>query len=183
MTGDWDRVRRALNRVGATVPPPPPPLVYEPTARRVYTDLGLPELFAHAAAAGGMAAELVHVEGLANGVADHLRSAGLTRAAAADAPLLRKVGLVAAVAMLGVDLTAAPGGASALVTGCDAAVAETGSLVFRGGVPHGWTAAAVRVVVVEPRNLVPDLLDLLAVDPGEMTLVSGPAAVRVFVLH
>jgi hypothetical protein len=55
--------------------------------------------------------------------------------------------------------------------------------VFRGGVPEGWHGTSARVVVLEPKILVPDLIDLLASRPGELTLVSGPATVRVFVLH
>ena len=176
-----DRIRLVLNRKGAALPPPP--LVYEPTARRVYSDLGLPELFAHAAAQGGMAAGLVHVEDLAAELAAHLAQQGIGRLALSASPILRKVRLAEAVVAAGVGVVAEVGAGTALVTGCDAAVGETGGLVFRGGVPAGWHAAAARVVVLEPKNLVPDLIDLLASRPGELTLVSGPAAVRVFVLH
>ncbi len=144
MTPPFDRVRRVLDRGPARRPPPP--RVYEPTARLVYTDLGLPELFAHAAARGGLAAELVHVEDLAAAVADHLPTAGprVQRrrvAAAPQDPAGRRPGRGSA--RLCPTGRRRPG----LVTGCDAAVAETGSLVYRGGLPAGWSAAAARVVV------------------------------------
>ena len=178
---DLGRIRSSMNRDGA--PLPAPPLVYEPTARLVYSDLGLPELFAHAAARGGLAAHLVHVEDLAAELVDHLRQQGIGQIALSASPILRKVRLAEAVAELGVEVFEAAGEGRALVAGCDAAVAETGSLVFRGSVPAGWQRAAARVVVLEPKILVPDLIDLLASRPGELTLVSGPAAVKVFVLH
>ena len=180
MTDVPTRIRLALDRGTAAVPPPP--AVHEPTARRVYSDLGLPELFAHAAAAGGMAASLVHLEDLPAELAAYLGRHGVARAAVADTPLLRKIRLVAALAGLGVGVL--PAADDALVTSCDAAVAETGSLAFRGGVPAGWATARVRVVILEPKNLVPDLIDFVAAGSGsDVTLVSGPAAVRVFLLH
>ena len=55
--------------------------------------------------------------------------------------------------------------------------------MYRTGLPPGWSAAAARVVVIEPRNLVPDLIDLLVGTPGDLTLIAAPADVRVFVLH
>ena len=177
-----ERVRQSLNRPAAT-PLPPPPLVYEPTARLVYTDLGLPELFAHAAERGGMTARLVHVEALATELAEGLRQAGVGRLVLSGHPVLRKVRLAESLAELGLEVVTTVGPGTALVTGCDAAVGETGSLVFHGRPPPGWHAAAARLAVVEPKNLVPDLIDLLAARPGELTLVSGPAAVRAWVLH
>jgi len=179
---DLQRIRQMLDRHAADTPLPP--LVYEPTARLVYSDLGLPELFAHAAARGGLSARLVHVEDLAAAVVADLGALGIRRMSpSAGSTVLRKVRLADGVAALGVGVVDSPGAGTALATGCDGAVAETGSLVFRGGVPPGWHAAPARVVVLEPRNLVPDLIDLLATRPGEQTLVSGPAALRVFVLH
>ncbi len=172
-----DRIRHALDR---RRPPAAPPRVYEPTARLVYTDLGLPRLFAHAAA--GLSARLVHVEELADAVATALADAGLAAVSVAPGPLLQKVRLADALVALGLSV-ADPAPGRALLAGCDAAVAETGSLVYRTGLPPGWSAAAARVVVVEPRNLVPDLIDLLVAAPGDLTLVAGPADVRVFVLH
>ncbi len=176
-----DRIRRALNREGPHVPPPP--LVYEPTARLVYSDLGLPELFAHAAARGGMTAQMVHVEDLGTELVTFLEQQGLHRVALLASPILRKVRLAEAIVAADMEIVADVDGETVLVTGCDAAVGETGSLVFRGGVPPGWRAAAARIVILEPKNLVPDLVDLLARKPGELALVSGPAAVRAYVLH
>ena len=175
-----DRIRAAVNRTG---PAAPPPHVYEPTARQVYSDLGLPELFAHAAARGGMAAELVHVEELPAAVGRHLRGTGAKRVVLSPSPVLRKVRLEEGLAMEGVAVIDDPAGADAVVSGADAAVAETGSLVFRGRLPAGWDAVARHVVVLEPRDFVPDLIDLIGGGQGGLTLVSGPADVRVFVLH
>ena len=173
-----NRVRQLLGR-GGDAPPLPPP-VHEPTARRVYSELGLPELFVHAARRGGAAADLVYVEQLAAEVADHLRQLGVSRVTLTPSPMLRKVRLGESLASLWLEVTDGP--AEAVVTGCDVAVAETGDVVFRGGTPPGWAAARVRVVVLEPKNFVPDLIDLFATETGDVTLVSG-ATVRTFVLH
>ena len=175
-----DRIRAAVNRSGPAVPPPH---VYEPTARQVYSDVGLPELFAHAAARGRLAAELVHVEELPAAVGRHLRAAGLRRVVLSTSPVLRKVRLADALAMEGFTVVDDPTTAGALLSGADAAVAETGSLVFRGKPPVGWAAVAGHVVVLEPRDFVPDLIDLIGGGDGGLTLISGPADVRVFVLH
>ncbi len=57
---------------------------------------------------------------------------------------------------VGRDLSAGPGGPGvALVAGCDAAVAETGSLVFRGGLPAGWRPPPRAWSCVEPRTSCP----------------------------
>jgi hypothetical protein len=103
---DLGRIRASLNRDGAS---PAPPLVYEPTARLVYSDLGLPELFAHAAARGGLAAQLVHVEDLAAELVDHLRQQGINQVAMSTSPILRKVRLAAAVAERGVEVVGRAG--------------------------------------------------------------------------
>lgn len=176
----FDRIARALDG-GRGTPASAAPRVYEPTARRVYSDLGLPELFVHAAAAGGLSAHLVHLEDLPAAVADHLGRRGVARVRVPPSNLIRKVGLAAALATAGLTVTESAD--AALVTGCDLAVAETGSLVYRAGLPIGWHGAAARVVVLEPKNFVPDLIDLMTGSPGGLTLVSGPADVLAFVLH
>jgi hypothetical protein len=177
-----DRIRRALRRDVATTPPAPPH-VYEPTARLVYSDLGLPELFTYAAVRGGMAATLVHIEDLVAELTAFLQQQGVASVAITPSPLLRKIRLADGLAETGLIAVPEAGPTTALITGCDAAVGETGTIVFRGPVPPGWHAAAARVVVLEPKILVPDLIDLLARQPGEMTMISGPAMVQAFMLH
>ena len=107
-----DRIRHLLDR---RLPPASPPRVHEPTARLVYTDLGLPPLFAHAAA--GLSARLVHVEDLAAAVAASLADAGLAAAAVTPGPLVRKVRLAEGLADLGLSVAdpapAAPWSAAA----------------------------------------------------------------------
>jgi hypothetical protein len=172
-----DHVRRLLGRTGAT---PAPPAVHEPTARRVYSDLGLSELFVHAACRGGMTATLIHLEDLPADLCDHLRQHGVRRVTMTASPILRKIRLPDVLAEAG--FTGDGGPPDGLVTGCDAAVAETGTVAFAGGLPAGWTSCPTRVAILEPRNFVPDLIDLLSAGDGERVLASGPA-VRAYVLH
>ena len=62
-----------------------------------------------------------------------------------------------------------------------AAVAETGSLVIKNSPEHGRALSlvpAVHVAIVEPKNLVADLVDLfekLGRDGGGATIVTGPS--------
>ena len=174
-----DRVRRWTGRRRSAVALPP--AVHEPTARRVYSDLGLPDLFVHAARRGGMTADLVHVEQVTAAVADHLRQSGVSRVCLTPTPILRKIRLAESLADGGFTLTA-EGAAESIVTGCPTAVAETGTLAFPGAVPTGWSGVAVRVAVLEPKNFVPDLVDLFSTLSGDVVLVAGPV-VRTFVLH
>jgi L-lactate dehydrogenase complex protein LldG len=69
------------------------------------------------------------------------------------------------------------------VTEVDYAVAETGSLVIRHRPEHGRLLSLVpfvHVAVVEPKNFLPDLLDLMEVLRRDgvgsgVTMISGPS--------
>ena len=67
------------------------------------------------------------------------------------------------------------------VTDVYAAVAETGSLVIKHSPEHGRALSlvpAVHVAIVEPKNLVADLVDLfekLGRDGGGATIITGPS--------
>ncbi len=66
---------------------------------------------------------------------------------------------------------------------CYAAVAETGSLVIRPNPGHGRALSLVpplHVAIVDPSNIVPDLIDLMDKIAGEpyapnITLITGPS--------
>jgi L-lactate dehydrogenase complex protein LldG len=67
------------------------------------------------------------------------------------------------------------------VTDVYAGVAETGSLVIKHSPEHGRALSlvpAVHVAIVEPKNLVGDLVDLfekLGRDGGGATIITGPS--------
>ena len=69
------------------------------------------------------------------------------------------------------------------ITDVYAAVAETGSLVVRASVGHGRglsLAPSIHIAIVEPKNFVPDLVDLFDQIAAEgvgsgITIISGPS--------
>jgi L-lactate utilization protein LutC len=161
-------------------------VIYEPTARLVYSNLGLAELFSSTANRLGMVTDLLHPEDVAGKIAEHLQSLGTAATMVTDASVLRQIDLKNRLNAMGVELcdaaeTLQP---SMLITDCMAAVAETGSLVFHR--TPDFTLPPDSVVILEPKNFVPDLIDLFERSrktPKDMVLISGPNRLRLFVLH
>ena len=107
-----------------------------------------------------------------------------------DTPLLRKLEIGDALDEAGFEARYWSGVTSdsaydfdAGVTEVDYAVAETGSLVIRHRPEHGRLLSLVpfvHVAVVEPKNFLPDLLDLMEVLRRDgvgsgVTMISGPS--------
>jgi L-lactate utilization protein LutC len=199
------RVRASLARArpaaGETVIPPELP---EPIVRLVHSDFGLCELFVARAREAEMDASLVGLDELFDRVADALASRGVRRVGHCRGGLIEKLDLPAGLRRRGFEVRAGdeiagPSAAAidAALIDVAAAVAETGTLVL-GGTPGERRALAssapLCVAVLEPRNMISDLVDLadrLAGDlPPPLTLLSGgpaaaepPREVRAFVLH
>jgi L-lactate utilization protein LutC len=185
-----DRVRKALGRTGPVTAPPPPPEILEPVARLVHSDIGLPELFAKRAADNKMHVDLAYAEEVAGSVVAFLQAKGLKRIALPVSPVLERLGVVAALRAAGLEARTWDEMTldelyefDASVTDATYAVAETGSLVIRSSPQHGRALSLVplvHVAIVEPRNCVPDLLDLFEVLGREgvgnnVTIVTGPS--------
>jgi L-lactate dehydrogenase complex protein LldG len=185
-----DRVRRALGRTAAA-PPPPPPLS-EPIVRLVPRDIGLAELFARRAAEMGAQVELVHPCELALSLSTFLRDNGVRRVAMPASALLDRFELRQAIEQTeGVERVARWDQIKldemydfeCAVTDATWAVAETGSVVIRTNAAHGRALSLVpmyHVVVLDPKNLLPDLLDLFGklaaeTDRGYTVIISGPS--------
>jgi L-lactate dehydrogenase complex protein LldG len=185
-----DRVSRALGRTGPLLEAPVPPPIDEPLARLVHTDIGLPELFAKRAQEMKMTVDAVHVEELFEKLAAFLRENKCARIALPVSPLLDRLDVVGQLKAAGFD--AKRWDAMTLdelyeydagVTDVTYAVAETGSLVIRSSEGHGRAVSLVppvHVAVLEPKNFVPDLVDLFERlakdgDPGSVTLITGPS--------
>ena len=209
------KVSRALGRESVPTSVPVPPVIDEPIVRLVHSEFGLPELFVKSACEMKMLAELVGVDELAPQLIAYLRQRNVKSVATAVSPLLEKAGVYAAVDSAGLvhhrwDRTTMDAlyDVDAGITDVYAAVAETGSLVVRASASNGRSLSLVpplHIAIVEPKNLLPDLVDLfakLAADgkasavslitgPSktsdiEMNLVvgvHGPVEVKIFVLH
>lgn len=182
-------VRKALGRSAPLQTAPVPPALPEPVIRLVPTDVGLPELFASRAKANKMGGDLLHVEEVAGRIVEFLRSKNVRRVAVPVSPLLEQSGVTAALRDGGFEVRAWSEMTldelydfDCAVTDVYRGVAETGSLVIRGSAAHGRALSlvpALHVAVVEPKNLLPDLLDLFEHLAGEgspnITLISGPS--------
>jgi L-lactate dehydrogenase complex protein LldG len=184
------RVRRALgrDRTPAEVPAPPP--IPEHVVRLVHTDLGLVELFCARAKANQMQVTACPPEDIASAVVERLRALGVTRLLASNAPVFERLGIWTALKDAGVEVSRWGEGSldaaydtPAGLTDVFAGVAETGSLVIRPDASHGRAPSLVpeiHLAIVEPRNLVPDLVDLfdkVARDNSAsgLIIISGPS--------
>jgi L-lactate utilization protein LutC len=163
----------------------------EPAIRLVYTDIGLPELFARSATDAGLASELLLADDVAATVIPRLEAVGARRVYLPPSSLLGRLELSTSLASAGFEVIEGnPMGTApidAAVTDCFAAIAETGSLAFElSATSRRVLAARVRIAVVEPRACVADLLDLMErvrQRPGELFIESGPTDFVALVLN
>ena len=185
-----DKVRKSLGRTGPLAAPPVPPVIDEPVARLVHSDIGLGDLFVQRAGAMKMIATPISVDELLGETARFLREKKCQRVMLSDTPLLTRLGVVRYLNENGFDARTwaqiTPDEAydfDAGVTDVDYAVAETGSLVIRHRPEHGRLLSLVpfvHVAVVEPKNFLPDLIDLFERlgregIGGGVTMISGPS--------
>src|ERR1700693_2392081 len=86
-----EKVRRALGRTGPLAAAPVPPEIDEPTARLVYSAIGLPELFMKRAGDMKMLVEAVRVEEVLDRTARFLQENKCRKVMLSDTPLLLKL--------------------------------------------------------------------------------------------
>jgi L-lactate dehydrogenase complex protein LldG len=187
-SGVMTKVRRALGRPDGVKDAPIPPELPEHVVRLVQSEIGLPELFARRAEENKMHVEGVGVEELVARIAEYLRGQGCKRIAMPKSGFLERLGVVEGLKRAGFDLRTWDQMTldelydyDCGVTDVYAGVAETGSLVIRSSPEHGRALSlvpAVHVAIVEPKNLVADLVDLfekLGKDGGGATIITGPS--------
>ena len=185
-----DRVRRALGRAAALPEPPVPPEIEEPIARLVYSNIGLSELFEKRATEMKMLVEPVRVEELLPKLASFLREQKSSKVMLSATQMINDLNAVAYLNQNGFEahswreMTADQAyDFDAGVTEVDYAVAETGTIAIRHRPEHGRLISLVpfvHVAVVEPKKLLPDLIDLFEVLAREgsgsgVTMISGPS--------
>jgi len=188
------KVRRALGRAGSSMHvPPPPPALDEPIVRLVHTDIGLPQLFAKRAGEMKMGVTFVEPDEVAASVAWFLHDRKCKKIALPGSKLLDQLWIGDTLRREGFDvhrwddpamtLDALYDGFDCAVTDVQYAVAESGTLVIRPSAAHGRGLTLVpmyHVAIVEPRQFLPDMLDLfdrLATEPDRSNwiLISGPS--------
>jgi len=184
------KVRAALGRSRTATPVPVAPTIPEPIARLVHSEIGLPELFAKRAADNKMDVEVLYVEELMPRMTEFLRAKGCRKLALGGSGLLDKLGVFAALKEAGFDARRwAEMTLDELydfdcgITDVYCAVAETGSLVMRASREHGRAVSLVppiHVAVLEPKNFVADLVDLMEKLTEEgvgsnTVLITGPS--------
>ena len=183
-----EAVRKALGRAGPLVAPPTPPEIPDSVARLAPVDGDLSDLFAKSAVAAHFHLETVSYDALASELADFVRLNQFKNVGMPVSPLLDRLGVKKAIEDLGIavhrwdqlSLDAAYD-LDCGITDVFAAVAETGSLVIRPNPDHGRALSLVppmHIAVVEPANIVADLIDLLAKladSHPNVTLITGPS--------
>jgi L-lactate dehydrogenase complex protein LldG len=130
----------------------------------------------------------VGVEELIPKVVDYLRKEGCSRIALPKSMFLQRLGVVEGLKRAGLEARTWEEMTldelydyDAGVTDVYAGVAETGSLVIKQSPEHGRALSlvpAVHVAIVEPKNLVADLVDFfekLGRDGGGATIITGPS--------
>jgi L-lactate utilization protein LutC len=185
-----DRVRRALGRSASLPEPPVPPEIDEPIARLVYSNIGLSELFQKRATEMKMLVEPVRVEEVLPKLAGFLREQKSSKVMLSATQMINDLNVVSYLNQNGFDahswreMTADQAyDFDAGVTEVDYAVAETGTIAIRHRPEHGRLISLVpfvHVAIVEPKKLLPDLIDLFEILAKEgsgsgVTMISGPS--------
>lgn len=184
-----ERVRRALGRREGLKEAPIPPQLPEHIVRLVQSEIGLAELFARRAEENKMHVVGVRVEELVAKVGEYLRGEECRRIALPKSGFLERLNVVKGLGAMGFEARVWTEMTldelyeyDCGVTDVYAAVAETGSLVVRSSADHGRALSlvpAVYVAIVEPKNLLADLVDLFEKmgrdGGGGATIITGPS--------
>jgi L-lactate dehydrogenase complex protein LldG len=185
-----DSVRRALGRSTPLAHPPVPPEIAEPITRLVHSDIGLSELFQQTAKANKIEVEALRVEDLGKQLGAFLNAASCHRIALPNSKFLQQLQIETSLKRQGFETHRWDKlrldemyDFDAGVTDVYCAVAETGSLVMRASPEHGRALSLVPPVhaaILQPRDFLPDLLDLFEKlqregTQGGTVLISGPS--------
>lgn len=183
-------IRRALGRTGPLAIAPTPPEIQDSVARLVAKDGNLVDLFIKSAADAHFQLARVSADQVRFQVSQFLRQNQCKKVGIPASQLLDRLEIQKAIEDAGA--TALRWDQSTLdaaydldcgITDVYAAVAETGSLVIRPDPAHGRALSLVprvHVAIVEPANIVADLIDLLekiGADPqaANITIITGPS--------
>jgi L-lactate dehydrogenase complex protein LldG len=185
-----DIVRKALGRTEALANPPKPPEIPDAIARLVPKDANFVERFVESAIAAKMQVMRVTAEEIGGRLTEFLRQHGAKMVGIPASNVLDRLDIPSSIEAAGASVIRwdestldAAYDLDIGVTDVYAAVAETGSLVIRPDPGHGRALSLVpmvHVAIVEPTNIVADLIDLmakLAAEPraANITIITGPS--------
>lgn len=184
------RVAKALGRTKPLEAAPTPPAIDEPITRLVHSDIQLVDLFLKRAQVAQFLVEASAAGELCGKLIQFLQAQNCRRIGLSVSPLFESLNLAAALRAAGLeahtwdqltldqtyDLDCG-------ITDVWAAVAETGSLVIRPDPAQGRALSLtppVHVAIVEPKNVLADLLDLFEKiaheqPPPNVTVITGPS--------
>jgi L-lactate utilization protein LutC len=185
-----ERIRQALGRTLPLDSAPVPPKIDDGIARLVERESNLADVFARSAAAAKCIVTPVSSAAAGSAAANFLSAHQCITAGLPESALLDRLGFDRSLAAVGIGVVRwnessldAAYDLSAGITDVYAAVAETGSLAIRPGPGHGRALSLVppiHVAVVQRRDIVADLIDLLEQINRErpapnITLITGPS--------
>jgi L-lactate dehydrogenase complex protein LldG len=183
-------IRRALGRSQPLANPPTPPAISDSVVRLVARDGDLIDLFAKSAADAHFQFVRVTADQLRPALSQFLRQHQCKKVGIPASELLDRLEIQKAIEDAGATVIRwdqstldAAYDLDCGVTDVYAAVAETGSLVIRPTPSHGRVLSLVppiHIAIVEPINIVPDLIDLLgkiaaAPRAPNITIITGPS--------
>ncbi|HEX8342703.1 MAG TPA: LUD domain-containing protein [Tepidisphaeraceae bacterium] len=184
------KVSHSLGRLKPVDRPPAPPHLDEPLVRLVLSDIGLPALFQKKALESKIGVTPVRVEALHEELVAHLKQLKVRSVMLPRSRFLERLEIAKALQAAGFvtrhwdEITLDEAYEfDASVTDVYRVIAETGSLVMRASPTHGRALTlvpALHVAIVEPKNCVGDLIDLLELLEKDNTssgtfIISGPS--------
>jgi L-lactate dehydrogenase complex protein LldG len=183
------RIRAALDRSRRDATEPPPAVDHK-VVRTVGPSEDLAAVFERRANEAGLRVHRTNAEALPGRIAGLAAELGIKTIAAGAIPLVPEAALAASLDAAGIGLvpwTAAAGlvgmyDADAGLTGVQAAIAESGTLVCTTGPgrPRGLSLVPpIHIAVVLASQIVPDLVDVMdhpaGAPPSNIILITGPS--------
>jgi L-lactate dehydrogenase complex protein LldG len=183
-------VRRALGRSQPLQSVPPPPEIDPSITRLAPQSANLVELLVKSATQANFKLEQVAYDKIASTLVEYLQLNKCGKIGIPASALFDRLGIQQAIQSANLEVLRwdessldAAYDLDCGVTDVYAAVAETGSLVIRPNVSHGRALSlvpAIHIAIVEPSNIIPDLIDLFDKIGQEerapnITIITGPS--------
>jgi L-lactate dehydrogenase complex protein LldG len=185
-----EKVRKALGRAQPLAAPPMPPALDDSLRRLVPRDANLTEVFIKSATDAKFKIDLVREEDVVGKLIEFLSAHACRKIGLPASPLLDRLNVCMKLKQAEFDVLNwhdltldAAYELDCGVTDVHAAVAETGSIMIRPDPNHGRALSLlpkIHVAIIEPANLVPDLIDLFeqlsrCSPTPTVTLITGPS--------